>query len=112
MTETTTATFTETEFQAALNGYLAKLQERSNAHHAAHYPNITPAVFTVSMGKRYAKIISNGTGRSVHTFIDRTNGNVLKAAGWAAPAKHARGSIFSAQNGMEAVSVYGGNYLR
>lgn len=112
--ETTTATFTPEQFQAALDGYVAKLTERSAAHYAAHYTNLTAPTFEVHPGKRYMKIVtcSEGQGRSVHTFVDRTNGNVLKAAGWAAPAKHARGSIFSDKNGMEACSVYGGNYLR
>ena len=52
-------------------------------------------------GKKYVKVI---TGSSVWGFIAKTDGvhkgiphkkgDVFKAAGWAAPAKWARGSIF------------------
>lgn len=60
--------------------------------------------YTVSYGKKYAKIIQ-GRGeeqRSVWGFIDMATGDILKAAGWSRPAKHARGNI--------ATAVYGKNY--
>lgn len=44
-------------------------------------------------GKKYIKIAmryNNGGGGSVHCFVDSTNGDVLKAAGWKTPAKGAR----------------------
>ena len=57
--------------------------------------------FDVKTGKKYTKIISNG---SVWGFIAVTDGvlkgipykfgDVFKAAGWRAPAKHVRGSIY------------------
>ena len=49
-------------------------------------------------GKKFAKIavgyVSN-EGRSVYCFIDLSNGDILKAAGWKSPAKGKRGSIFN-----------------
>lgn len=64
-------------------------------------------------GRKYVKITRTRDGEhsSVFCFIDKTNGNVLKAASWKSPAKHARGNIYSDRNGMEGVSAYGAHYL-
>jgi hypothetical protein len=59
---------------------------------------------TFEVGSRYIKVISGraGNGRSVHSFVCRydmgkfTKGDILKAAGWAAPAKNfARGNTMA-----------------
>jgi uncharacterized surface protein with fasciclin (FAS1) repeats len=42
-----------------------------------HYPTLKKEVFKYSEGKRYVKVIRGG---SVHLFVDKTNGDVLKAA--------------------------------
>jgi hypothetical protein len=47
----------------------------------------------------------------VYCFVDLTNGDILKAATWKAPAKHARGNIL-AVDPMSAVGIGGANYLR
>lgn len=65
--------------------------------------------FTFKIGKRYAKVIRGG---SVHCFVDRENGDVLKAASWNAPAKHARGNIYDAKNGLGWMREFGPAYLR
>lgn len=36
----------------------------------------------------------------------------FEAAGWKAPAKHARGNIFDERNGLGAMGPYGPAYLR
>ena len=61
------------------------------------------------MGKRYIRITCD---RSVHAFVDKTNGDVLKPASWKAPAKHARGNIFDAKNGLGSMGPFGPAYLR
>ena len=43
---------------------------------------------------RIVKIESHG-GKSVVCFVDKATGNILKAAGWKAPAKGARGNIYT-----------------
>ena len=58
----------------------------------------------VRSGRKFDKVVSNG---SVWGFIAKTDGvlkgipyfvgDVFKAAGWRAPAKHVRGSIFSSE---------------
>ena len=69
----------------------------------------------VRSGKKYDKVI---TGTSVWGFIAKEDGllkgiphkkgDVFKAAGWRAPAKWARGSIFS---GKKFYAWTGPNYL-
>jgi hypothetical protein len=102
-------------FNEALAGFVSQAQAVMDEHKAKHYPNIPRDVLTVKMGRRYAKIIRTsecGNHRSVHCFVDRTNGDVLKAASWKAPAKHARGNIYRADNGAGSMTPYGAAYLR
>ena len=70
----------------------------------------------VRSGRKFDKIVSNG---SVWGFVAKTDGllkgipyfvgDVFKAAGWAAPAKHVRGSFFDANT--DWFSWTGPNYL-
>jgi hypothetical protein len=99
----------------SIENFVARLTEESNADlmkwldkteadvaEGAYDPR---KVFTISYGRKYAKVITNdanGSGGSVWGFIDIATGNILKAAGWSKPAKHARGHIDTA--------VYGRNY--
>ena len=48
-------------------------------------------------GSKYVKVvkISSGGSRSVHSFVEISNGNIWKAASWKAPAKNfARGNVY------------------
>jgi hypothetical protein len=65
--------------------------------------------FRFEEGTRYVKVI-RGTG--VHCFVDKRNGDILKAASWKTPAKHARGNIFDSKNGLGWMGEYGPAYLR
>ena len=71
----------------------------------------------IEFGRRYAKLISadvrNGveSAKSVYCFVDMNNGDILKAATWRAPAKHARGNVLRPDR-MQSVTAYGANYLR
>jgi hypothetical protein len=65
---------------------------------------------TVEWGSRYAKVIG---GRSVHTFIDIKNGNILKAATYRAPARNGvRGNIFAKDCGRSVITNHGAKYLK
>ena len=80
----------------------------------------------VKLGRKYAKVIKlsrhyvaqtsdkvieTRSGGSVHTFVDMTNGNILKSASWAAPAPNGvRGNIFSDDYGASVVNEHGANY--
>lgn len=64
---------------------------------------------TKTEGKRYVKLINNA---SVYCFIDKTNGDILKAESWTKPAKHARGNIFKPEEWEKNLEKYGPRYLR
>ena len=90
-------------FDNALEAFCTELQRRHAADYAENYPNLTAPVFMTETGRRYVRVVrveTSGCGRSAHCFVDRTNGNVLKAAGWKAPAKHARGNVFTGDFGL------------
>jgi hypothetical protein len=94
----------------------AKFLEGARAKVAAYdsgFPTLEASTLEVIPGSRYLKIaIQRGTGRSVWAFIDKTNGDVLKPAGWKAPAKHARGNIFDLSFGLKNCNHHGPAYLR
>jgi hypothetical protein len=64
--------------------------------------------FKADFGARYVRISRDN---SAHAFIDRTNGDVLMPATWRSPAKHARGNIFDATNGMKNMKWTGPAYM-
>ena len=68
---------------------------------------------SIEPGSKYARVvISDCSSRSCYCFIDLTNGDILKSASWKAPAKHARGNIFTYQKVDECVGPHGANYLK
>lgn len=106
--ETTIKQFTKEEFQARLAEYVKVVEKIvwKNYESVDRKPKIE-----VEVGRRYAKVSVNGNG--VHTFIDTTNGNILKAATYAAPQKNGvRGNIFSADLGESVIDWHGTKYLR
>lgn len=84
---------------STLPEFVARLQALYNEYYKARYSNLSPPIIEVTYGKRYAKIIERETfgscQKSVYCFVDRSNGDILKAATWKAPAKGKRGSIFN-----------------
>lgn len=49
------------------------------------------------VGSKYVKVItiSGGGSRSVHSFVEKSNGDIWKAASWKAPAKNfTRGNVY------------------
>jgi hypothetical protein len=80
-------------------------------------------VFTLETGPKFIRVVrsekalkpedaGNYGSRCVHCFIDRSNGNILKPAGWKGPEKkNPRGNL-SDPNPLAGVTVYGCVYLR
>lgn len=65
-----------------------RYRERSGWTHAK------PSMMSVDYGRRFARIVmDNGTQRHVHAFVDLTNGDVIKSAGWKAPQKSRDGVL-------------------
>lgn len=66
-------------------------------------------------GKRFVRIIMsiNGTSNSVHAFYDIQTGDVLKAAGWKAPAKGVRFNLLDDESFARLIEVadWSGRYL-
>ena len=88
--------------------WLAGMTKIYDDYMTAHYPNQKEPI-TCREGSRYIKVMR---GNSVHAFIDRRNGDVLKPATWSAPAEHARGNIFDTSNGLSMMNEHGPAYLR
>lgn len=55
-----------------------------------------PFTLDIEMGAKFARLVT-GTqerhDRSVHAFVDLSNGDLLKADGWKRPAKGPRGNL-------------------
>ncbi len=104
----------ETTFKEHLEIFVKGCQMISDKH-MERYESLEKPEISYTEGKRYVKLIRAnhpGQGGSVHCFVDMTNGDVLKAAGWNKPAKHARGNIFDDHNGLRLMGEYGPAYLR
>jgi hypothetical protein len=99
-----------------LDRWLEAAQGLVNENYEKNFPNLVPSVLEMSDGRRYIRIdqISNGGAgqRSVWAFIDKKTGDILKPAGYKAPAKHARGNLFDTFGGLKYVTAYGPAYLR
>lgn len=70
--------------------------------------------FVISEGKKYYKIIqkdSNFSGGSVHAFVDKSNGDLYKAASWATPAKGVRFNLFADLELLRDIAGWTGGYL-
>lgn len=69
--------------------------------------------FMAVPGRKFTKIARERTGIpvSAYGFIDNKTGDLFKAAGWAAPAKHARGNILDV-SGIKACGQYTVAYLK
>lgn len=88
-----------------LDAFVLALTVAKAAHMKANFPSLKPETYSYSMGKKFAKVVSE---RSVFCFVDLANGDILKAAGYNAPAKNgSRGNI---ANGAADVTPYGAAY--
>ena len=101
-------------FERAANSFLNNAQKQIDAHMKKSFPNLPRKVLSFTKGRKYWRIVSSegGRGGSAWAFLNTENGDVLKPAGWKAPAKHARGNIYDAHGGMGTVGVYGPAYMR
>jgi len=94
-------------YDEALAAYVALVTKVHRDYFEARFPRLTKPTFSVHPGRSFDKIVKdNGTQQMVHSFVakkdNRTKalgavwkGDILKAVTYKAPAKHARGSIFS-----------------
>lgn len=99
-------------FDARLAEFVVRVQEMIASDYRQHYPNLgIPQVGVSTGGRRYAHLFTSGRQTMCYCFVDRTNGDVLKAESWRKPAKHKRSNIYDADFGMSGVTVHGARYL-
>jgi hypothetical protein len=108
--------------QEQIDAYVAHVQALQNAYFAQMgFTFSAPPKVTFDMGPRYVRIVKNDcdkdgnirpTGqKSVHTFLDRTNGDILKGS-WKAPVKNGvRGNV-NDPNHHDKINHHGAVYLR
>ena len=78
--------------------------ENKYSEYMKQFPNLVDRdTFKTTEGKKYIKVISVGRQTSVYCFIDKSNGNILKANSFNSPHKTPRGNINSDTNGLEAL---------
>lgn len=110
--ENETSNSPETKFEQ----WLAEVNEERKKYWDSNYDYREYLPLTYKKGRKYIKIIDD---RSVWGFVSMENGDVkgspvkkgdlLKAANYNSPAKHARGNIFE---GTAKYSFWGPEYLK
>ena len=104
--------FSDTEFNAALDTFVRTTQQMLHDEYEKRFTRVFAPKLEIERGPKNVRIVATGPGqRSVFCFVRVADGAILKAAGWKAPAKHARGSIY-VNAGQDAVGMYGANYMR
>lgn len=98
----------QANFKAAFEVFFAELTELQEKR--CKEAGYTKKTYGYTIGKKYIRVVEDDA--RVFLFVDKTTGNILKPAGWKAPAKHARGNIFDDTKGLGQVGLYGPAYLR
>lgn len=66
------------------------------------HPTLRHELAEVRRGRKYAKLVVDG---AAFCFVDLESGDVLKAASWKSPAKHARGNVCERRWGRRTPAV-------
>ena len=102
------------DVQERLNLYVEMVQGKMNAYYEMmNFTHSDPDNITVDYGNKYARVVhQNGVQRSVHTFVNMINGDILKSGSWKSPAPNGvRGNIFEDDFGAGVVNEYGASYI-
>lgn len=99
----------ENRFDQALRIFVEGCARIRTTYYQSYFPKENAGEFKTLDGRKYVKLVING---SAFCFVNKENGDVLMAASWKSPAKHARGNIFDTFNGLQYVGPYGMQYLR
>jgi len=91
-------------FDQALEMWLDRAQILTSDAEGPSFPENCRTILVIGKGgRKFVRIVQTdptGSRNSVHCFIEKTTGNVLKAAGWKGPAKGVRGNIFGDNLGV------------
>ena len=103
-------------FDEAMDNLLAEIQVNYNKWGASSGIDKTLDL-KLKPGRKFVKVIEGNRVwgfvakvDGVHKGVPMLKGDILKAAGWSAPAKHSRGSIFDSEM-HKSFSWTGPNYL-
>lgn len=112
---------TRAEFETALESFRATAEQVVREHFDRNGFTFATPVVTLAdrRGKRFVKLWSGETRdgetrtNSIHSFVEIETGDIYKPASTKAPAKHARGNIFTDDSGRASMSDAGHiHYLR
>ena len=101
-------------FPEAFAAYVAGVSDMNAKYYKTNFPTLKPDKIESEVGPKYMRVWKvDGSSKSIHTFVDRATGNILKAGTWKAPAKNGvRGNIFDPDFGLSKVDHHGAKYLR
>lgn len=99
-------------FESHLDTFLKAMQAMVVDYYKRMQYTMEPGTLTPINMKRYVKVaMVEKVSRSAWCFVDKETGDILKAASWAAPAKHARGNIGDPGSWV-GFTPYGPQYIR
>jgi len=107
-----------TQFETALSSFKDNLESLLADPQKNNVDNPYSVSIDFQHGKKYIKALVRKAwncgyhNNELYCFIDKNTGDILKPASWKAPAKHARGNIFSSDSGISCCTRYGVKYLR
>jgi hypothetical protein len=102
------------DVQWRLDGYIKMVQGKMDAYwKIMEFTHSEPPHIWAEFGKKYVRIVhATDAQRSVHTFVNMINGDILKSGSWKAPAPNGvRGNIFEDDFGASVVNEYGASYI-
>ena len=111
------AVYNPCDVQVQLDKYIAMVQEKNDAYFKMMgFTFSDPPHVSADLGRKYARVVKNDQlngSRSVHTFVNLDNGDILKSGGWSAPQVNGvRGNIFDTDYGASVVNEHGANYIK
>ena len=100
-------------YSDALQRFIEALTNREIEFKTVKFPTLPKGTFSVMPGRKFDKVVKSDGGRSVYCFVRKSDGAIVKAAGWKAPEprQYERGNIYRT-NPLEGTNVYGVDYLR
>ena len=79
--------------------YFNLVKLRYETYMKTAFPSLNIGKVEMVKGRKYTKIIIEN---AVHSFIDNTNGNILKPNSYRAPHKTPRGNIMTEENQLQS----------
>lgn len=83
-------------FNDSLANFLDLITDKTEAHRLARFPSLNPKAYSIQPGQRFVRVVlGDGNQASVHCFVEKATGKIVKAAGYRAPAKRSNGELQS-----------------